>query len=179
MRIRELGEYIRTQRKGARLSLKAVSTVAGVSIPYLSQIERGLRKPSAEILQAIAKGLRISAETLYVQAGFLEDRPVTDVVSAIMGDPAIAERHKRALVEIYNAFREEAGTAQGETAPAAPARSRDRSTVGPRRADSKGSPHPSKRVSGQRSGGRAGTRAVRNPDSPPLRPPTTRSREEV
>lgn len=139
MRIRELGEYIRTQRKGARLSLKAVSTVAGVSIPYLSQIERGLRKPSAEILQAIAKGLRISAETLYVQAGFLEDRPVTDVVGAIMGDPAIAERHKRALVEIYNAFREEAGIAQGETRavrspdapPVRPATTRSRKEVQP------------------------------------------------
>jgi len=108
MKIRELGEYIRSQRKGASLSLKSVSAVAGVSIPYLSQIERGLRKPSAEILQAIAKGLRISAETLYVQAGFLEDRPVTDVVGAVMSDPALTERHKQALVEIYRALREEA-----------------------------------------------------------------------
>jgi transcriptional regulator with XRE-family HTH domain len=107
MRIRELGEFIRSQRKSARLSLKSVSSVAGVSIPYLSQIERGLRKPSAEILQAIAKGLRISAETLYVQAGFLEDRPVSDVVGAVMSDPALTERHKQALVEIYRAFREE------------------------------------------------------------------------
>jgi transcriptional regulator with XRE-family HTH domain len=109
MKIRELGEYIRTQRTGARLSLKALSSVAGVSIPYLSQIERGLRKPSAEILQAIAKGLRISAETLYVQAGILEDRPVTDVVGAVLSDPSLSERHKQALVEIYRAFREEAG----------------------------------------------------------------------
>jgi transcriptional regulator with XRE-family HTH domain len=91
-----------------------VSTVAGVSIPYLSQIERGLRKPSAEILQAIAKGLRISAETLYVQAGFLEDRPVTDVVGAVMSDPTLTERHKQALVEIYRAFREEAGRAPAD-----------------------------------------------------------------
>jgi transcriptional regulator with XRE-family HTH domain len=109
MKIRELGEFIRTQRKGARLSLKAVSTVAGVSIPYLSQIERGLRKPSAEILQAIAKGLRISAETLYVQAGILEDRPISDVTTAVMGDPAITERQKQALIQIYEAFRDEAG----------------------------------------------------------------------
>src|SRR5438093_3902849 len=109
MKIRQLGEFIRNQRKGARLSLKSVSAVGGVSIPYLSQIERGLRKPSAEILQAIAKGLRISAETLYVQAGFLEDRPVTDVVGSVMSDPALTERHKQALVEIYRAFREEAG----------------------------------------------------------------------
>jgi transcriptional regulator with XRE-family HTH domain len=109
MKLGELGAYIRNQRKGARLSLSAVSAVAGVSIPYLSQIERGLRKPSAEILQAIARGLRISAETLYVQAGILEDRPVTDVVSAVMADAALAQRHKQALVEIYRAFREEAG----------------------------------------------------------------------
>src|SRR5205823_14197474 len=98
MKIRQLGEFIRNQRKGARLSLKSVSAVAGVSIPYLSQIERGLRKPSADILQAIAKGLRISAETLYVQAGILEDRPVPDVAAAIMGDSAINERQKQALV---------------------------------------------------------------------------------
>ena len=109
MKIRHLGEFIRKQRKGSRLSLKAVSSVTGVSIPYLSQIERGLRKPSADILQAIAKGLRISAETLYVQAGILEDRPIADVAAAIMGDPAINERQKQALVQIYQAFREEAG----------------------------------------------------------------------
>jgi transcriptional regulator with XRE-family HTH domain len=109
MKVRELGEYIREQRKVARLSLQAVSTVAGVSIPYLSQIERGLRKPSAEILQAIAKGLRISAETLYVRAGILEDRPAGDVVGAVMADPALSERHKQVLVEIYHAFREESG----------------------------------------------------------------------
>jgi transcriptional regulator with XRE-family HTH domain len=114
MRIGELGTFIRNQRKGARLSLKAVSSVAGVSIPYLSQIERGLRKPSAEILQAIAKGLRISAETLYVQAGILEDRPVTDVVGAVMSDSTLTERHKQALVEIYRAFREEAGRAPAD-----------------------------------------------------------------
>src|SRR5437773_11379729 len=109
MKIGELGAYIRSQRQGARLSLKSVSAVAGVSIPYLSRIERGLRKPSAEILQAIAKGLRISAETLYVQAGILEDRPITDVTAAVMGDPAITERQKQALIQIYEAFRDEAG----------------------------------------------------------------------
>src|SRR5947208_13523455 len=109
MNVREVGSFIRNQRQGARLSLKSVAGLAGVSIPYLSQIERGLRKPSADILQAIAKGLRISAETLYVQAGILEDRPIADVAAAIMGDPAINERQKQALVQIYQAFREEAG----------------------------------------------------------------------
>jgi transcriptional regulator with XRE-family HTH domain len=112
MNVKTVGEYIRTQRKNARLSLRKVSGLAGVSIPYLSQVERGLRKPSAEILQAIAKGLRISAETLYVQAGFLEDRSVPDVSSAILNDQAITERHKEALIQIYEAFREEAARTQ-------------------------------------------------------------------
>src|SRR3989454_9500964 len=107
MNVRGLGEYIRTQRRNAKLSLRSVSGLAGVSIPDLSQIERGLRRPSAELLQAIAKGLRISAETLYIQAGILEDRPVGDVIGAVMGDPALTGRHKQVLVEIYQAFREE------------------------------------------------------------------------
>ena len=109
MNVREVGSFIRNQRQGARLSLKSVAGLAGVSIPYLSQVERGLRKPSADILQAIAKGLRISAETLYVQAGILEERPAADVATAIMGDPTITERQKQALVQIYQAFREETG----------------------------------------------------------------------
>jgi transcriptional regulator with XRE-family HTH domain len=86
-----------------------MSGLAGVSIPYLSQVERGLRKPSAEILQAIAKGLRISAETLYVQAGMLEDRPAPDVAAALMGDPTLSAHHRRTLLEIYEAFRREDG----------------------------------------------------------------------
>jgi transcriptional regulator with XRE-family HTH domain len=86
--------------------------LAGVSIPYLSQVERGLRRPSADILQAIARALRISAETLYVQAGILEERPVADVTAAIMSDPTISERQKQALVQIYEAFRLEAGRGQ-------------------------------------------------------------------
>jgi transcriptional regulator with XRE-family HTH domain len=157
MKIRELGEYIRSQRKGARLSLKSVSAVAGVSIPYLSQIERGLRKPSAEILQAIAKGLRISAETLYVQAGFLEDRPVTDVVGSVMSDPALTERHKQALIEIYRAFREEAGP--GPVGPVTPKRS--------------------PRGTGRASGGKARTPAVRSHHRPPLRLPAANAGKEV
>jgi transcriptional regulator with XRE-family HTH domain len=109
MDVRRVGAYIRKQREGASLSLRKAAGLAGVSIPYLSQIERGLRRPSADILQAIAKALRISAETLYVQAGILEDRPVPDVVAVVMADPAITEGHKQALVQIYEAFRQEAG----------------------------------------------------------------------
>ena len=73
-RLHDLGGFIRDQRRNARLSLRKLSELAGISNPYLSQIERGLRKPSAEILQSIARGLRISAETLYVRAGILEER---------------------------------------------------------------------------------------------------------
>src|SRR5256712_5979339 len=107
MKVRELGSFIRNQRVNERLSLRGLSALAGVSIPYLSQIERGLRKPSAEILQAIAKALRISAETLYVQAGILEDRPAPDVAATVMSDPAITERQKQALLQIYEAFSDE------------------------------------------------------------------------
>ncbi|MDI2131767.1 helix-turn-helix domain-containing protein [Yinghuangia seranimata] len=117
-----LGEYIREQRRNAQYSLRQLADAAGVSNPYLSQIERGLRKPSAEILQQIAKALRISAETLYVQAGILEERPheVREVQSAILDDTAINERQKRVLLEIYEAFRKEnALTAEGGETPGA------------------------------------------------------------
>jgi len=107
MDVRGLGEYIRRQRETSRLSLRNLARITGISGTYLSQVERGLRKPSAEIMQGIAKGLRVSAETLYVQAGILEDRPVPDVTSAIMSDLTISERQKQALVQIYEAFREE------------------------------------------------------------------------
>jgi transcriptional regulator with XRE-family HTH domain len=122
MDVRGLGEYIRKQREGSRLSLRNLSNVAGVSWPYLSQVERGLRRPSAEILQGIAKGLRISAETLYIQAGILEDRPLPDVAAAIMGDPTITERQKRALVQTYEAFRDEAGRGGSDASEAPPSR---------------------------------------------------------
>src|SRR5436309_7062068 len=111
-----LGSYIREQRRKSRLTLRKLSGAAGVSIPYLSQVERGLRKPSADILQAIARGLSISAETLYVQAGMLEHRSTTDVISAVMADASITERQKQALVSIYEAFREE--SRRDEPAPA-------------------------------------------------------------
>jgi len=109
-RLRELGAFIRDQRRRDRLSLRKLSELAGISNPYLSQIERGLRKPSAEILQAIARGLQISAETLYVQAGILDERDDTpDLVAAIRGDPTITDGQKQALVEIYRSFQREAG----------------------------------------------------------------------
>jgi transcriptional regulator with XRE-family HTH domain len=103
-----IGDYIRQQREQAKISLRQLAEQAGVSNPYLSQVERGLRKPSVEILQQIAKGLRISAEALYVQAGILEDRPGdSGVRSALLTDPQLTERQKQVLIEIYESFRKE------------------------------------------------------------------------
>jgi transcriptional regulator with XRE-family HTH domain len=105
----DIGGYIRSQREGAQVSLRQLARTAGVSNPYLSQIERGLRKPSAEILQQIAKGLRISAEALYVKAGILDERPASDVTDAVLADPTLTERQKQVLLEIYQSFRQEGG----------------------------------------------------------------------
>jgi transcriptional regulator with XRE-family HTH domain len=102
----DLGAFIREQRGTARLSLRRLSELAGISNPYLSQIERGLRRPSAEILQQIAKALRISAETLYVQAGILEPPDGTpDLTRIILADQTISEEQKQALIRIYLSFR--------------------------------------------------------------------------
>ncbi len=106
MKLSEVGSFIREQRRAARLSLRKLSDQAGISNPYLSQIERGLRKPSAEILQAIAKALRISAETLYVRAGILEEDRDHDLVNEILKDPSINERQKQVLIDIYRSFSE-------------------------------------------------------------------------
>ena len=104
----DLGEFIREQRRTAQISVRQLAKLAGVSNPYLSQIERGLRRPSAEIMQQIAKGLRISAEALYVQAGILDERVVGGVViDAIIADPTITERQKQVMVEVYDSFRKE------------------------------------------------------------------------
>lgn len=104
MKLGELGSFIREQRRSARLSLRKLSDLAGISNPYLSQIERGLRKPSAEILQAIAKGLRISAETLYVRAGILDANQEQDLVDEILKDSTLTERQKQALVDHYKSY---------------------------------------------------------------------------
>jgi transcriptional regulator with XRE-family HTH domain len=103
-----IGEYIRSQRENARVSLRQLARTAGVSNPYLSQIERGLRTPSAEILQQIARGLRISAEALYVRAGILDERPGGAVADAVLADPALSERHKQVLLDVYQSFRRDA-----------------------------------------------------------------------
>src|SRR6476469_5251634 len=111
LNVGNLGEFLREQRRSAQLSLRQLAEAAGVSNPYLSQIERGLRKPSAEILQQLAKALRISAETLYVQAGILDerDRDSVSMHTAILTDPTINERQKQVLLQIYESFRRENG----------------------------------------------------------------------
>ena len=108
LHVGSLGEFIRDQRRTAQYSLRQLAEAAGVSNPYLSQIERGLRKPSAEILQQIAKALRISAETLYVRAGILDEREGDqEVATAILADSVLSERQKRVLLDIYETFRHE------------------------------------------------------------------------
>ncbi len=107
MKVIELGVFINDQRRNSRLTLQKLADAAGVSVPYLSQIERGLRKPSAEILQAIAKGLRISAQSLYVKAGILDEEDRSDLAGHIMSDPHLSERQRQVLLEIYQSFRTE------------------------------------------------------------------------
>ena len=105
--VESLGSYLREQRVAAELSLRQLAEQAGESNPYLSQLERGLRRPSAEVLQALAKALRISAEQVYVQAGILnpDDDEVRSVELAILADPVLSERQKQSLLEVYKAFR--------------------------------------------------------------------------
>ncbi len=118
--VRHLGEFIREQRTIAKISVRELAKSAGVSNPYLSQIERGLRKPCAEILQQIAKGLRISAEVLYVQAGILDKREASPVIDAILADVALTERQKQVLLEVHESFRKENAAAAAAREPVSP-----------------------------------------------------------
>ncbi|MGW6279739.1 helix-turn-helix domain-containing protein [Kribbella sp. NPDC055071] len=122
-----VGEYLAEQRRNAQLSLRQLSDLAGVSNPYLSQIERGLRKPSADVLQQLAKALRISAETLYVRAGILDPDDSSEgsagrrgpgVVDAVLLDPALNERQKRVLLDVYASFVRENTSPEDESAKA-------------------------------------------------------------
>ncbi|MGP2436693.1 helix-turn-helix domain-containing protein [Streptomyces sp. JW3] len=120
LNVGNLGEYLREQRRTAQLSLRQLADAAGVSNPYLSQIERGLRKPSAEVLQQVAKALRISAETLYVRAGILDaerDREEWQreaaTTAVVLADPTLTERQKQVLIQIYESFRKENGFGTG------------------------------------------------------------------
>ncbi|MEV0845010.1 helix-turn-helix transcriptional regulator [Streptomyces sp. NPDC049954] len=123
LNVGNLGGFLREQRRSAQLSLRQLAEAAGVSNPYLSQIERGLRKPSAEILQQLAKALRISAETLYVQAGILDERDRAEVGTraVLLADPSLTERQKDTLLQIYESFRRENGFVnEARPAPAPP-----------------------------------------------------------
>jgi len=115
-----LGEFIAGQRRMAQLSLRQLAEQTGISNPYLSQIERGLRKPSAEVLQQLSKALRVSAESLYVRAGTLDpdDHPATSVEMAVLADMAITARQKRVLIDVYTSFvnEEREGRAQRQAA---------------------------------------------------------------
>jgi transcriptional regulator with XRE-family HTH domain len=122
-----LGEFIASQRRAAELSLRQLADQTGVSNPYLSQIERGLRKPSAEVLQQLSKALRVSAETLYVRAGILaEEHQSTSVEMAVLADQAITERQKSVLIDVYRSFVN--GNDSLADQPVAPARPRRRAT---------------------------------------------------
>ncbi|MFD8642302.1 helix-turn-helix domain-containing protein [Streptomyces zaomyceticus] len=127
LNVGNLGEYLREQRRTAQLSLRQLADAAGVSNPYLSQIERGLRKPSAEVLQQVAKALRISAETLYVRAGILDEKAQDELETraVVLADPSINERQKQVLLQIYDSFRKEnaaeAAAAAAEAAAPVPA----------------------------------------------------------
>jgi transcriptional regulator with XRE-family HTH domain len=111
----DIGSFIRTQREAAQVSVRQLAEKAGVSNPYLSQIERGLRKPSADVLQQIAKALRVSAEVLYVRAGILEPSEKSEVRDAIITDTAITERQKQVLLDIYTSFCQQNEAAVSET----------------------------------------------------------------
>jgi transcriptional regulator with XRE-family HTH domain len=106
--LRDVGAYIREQRRLGHLSLRTLSARAGISNPYLSQIERGLRRPSFEILQRLARSLEISAETLYIRAGMLDERPEgVDVAMGIAEDPHLTEPQKHELLALYRSYRRE------------------------------------------------------------------------
>ena len=119
--VETLGDYLHEQRVAAQLSLRQLAEQTGVSNPYLSQIERGLRRPSAEVLQQLAKALRVSAETLYIHAGILspEDGEVRSVELAILADTGLTERQKQSLLDVYTSFRAANGTEASAKVPVA------------------------------------------------------------
>jgi transcriptional regulator with XRE-family HTH domain len=171
-KVQELGEFIRTQRSGAQMSLRKLAKLAGVSNPYLSQVERGLRRPSAEIMQAIAKALRVSSQTLYVKAGILEESPHPDVHTAIIADPVLSEQQKQVLLQVYDSFREESG--RKRKSPRRPASSNGKITG--KMSTGKvatGRVSPARRTPARRStklGGGTEMQADPSPHPAPLRP---------
>jgi transcriptional regulator with XRE-family HTH domain len=168
LNVGNVGEFLREQRRNAKLSLRQLADAAGVSNPYLSQIERGLRKPSADILQQLARALRISAETLYVQAGILDERERDDLLqvpAAILADSSINEGQKQALLQIYESFRKENASAQQEESGRGGDRGRrrrhGRQTAGTHGKDAEGAGPAADRVAGAVTGTGAKTRAAK------------------
>jgi transcriptional regulator with XRE-family HTH domain len=159
LNVGNLGEYLREQRRAAQLSLRQLADATGVSNPYLSQIERGLRKPSADVLQQVAKALRISAETLYVRAGILDEREREELETraVILADPSINERQKNVLLQIYDSFRRENGFVPGPDADAGADVKADADPKTDAAADAGGD-------TGPRSGDDAGTGATEDQD---------------
>ena len=127
--LNSLGDFIAARRRAGELTLRQLAELTGVSNPYLSQIERGLRRPSAAVLQQLAKALRVSAETLYVRAGILDpdDHSTSTVEMVVLADSAITERQKRVLLDVYASFVKEnaaaAGTGDDPAGASAPTRS--------------------------------------------------------
>ena len=185
-KVKELGEFIRAQRSGEGVSLRKLAKLAGVSNPYLSQVERGLRHPSAEILQAIAKALRVSSQTLYVKAGILEDEPHPDVHTAVLADPTLTEQQKQVLLQVYDSFRVETDRKR-TTKTRTVARKRAPENTAKRSGAVKASKKVTKlsKVSTARTttarrssklGGRAEMQADPSPHPAPLRPPAANVR---
>ena len=175
-KVQEVGEFIRTQRAGAQMSLRKLAKLAGVSNPYLSQVERGLRRPSAEILNAIATALRVSSQTLYVKAGMLEEQPHPDVHTAIMSDPILSEQQKQVLLQVYDSFREETGRKRtnGKAAGASPRRPASASKKGKANGTPTARRTPVRRSS--KLGGGTEMQADPSPHPAPLRPPAAHVR---
>lgn len=118
-RWQDLGDFVREQRRLGQMSLRRLSELSGISNPYLSQIERGMRRPSAEILQQLARALEVSSETLYVRAGILDPEARTStVIEAVRRDPELTEQQKRTLIHVYESFRAEPQPAADEPRPA-------------------------------------------------------------
>jgi transcriptional regulator with XRE-family HTH domain len=168
----DLGGYLREQREHARLSVRQLANLAGVSNPYLSQVERGLRKPSAEVLQQIARGLRISAEALYVRAGILDSEGRPDVEAAVNSDPDLNDRQRRVLLDIYASFRAENKRAAAPEGPEPAPVPKRRPAARVRSAAKKSA------KTATRTAGRAARAAAASEPSPSV-PPTEPSVAEV
>jgi transcriptional regulator with XRE-family HTH domain len=171
-KVKNVGEFIRSQRSSAEMSLRKLAKLAGVSNPYLSQVERGLRRPSAEILQAIAKALRVSSQTLYVQAGMLEESPHPDVHTAVMGDPTLTEQQKQVLLQVYDSFREETGRKRRSTKKTtATPNGKVKGTVAATKKKASTTRPKSTARRSTKLGGRTEMQADPSPHPAPLRPP--------